>query len=537
MSLKYAPKGKVALFALLAAIKACNVLFVAYMLKVMLNIASSGKSDYGRLVMFAALTAGGQLFFMASNFIYETTKMNIIKDVNMTLKKANLRYLVDQNTLDIKDGLSFMTNDLKQIETNRITAQLDMIYQSLTFFGSLIFAFYNSWEMTLIFIVATLAPAAVQMITSKIITKKAKIWTEKNAVYTQYVSDTLNGAQSARLYNVRTNVVSRAVNAAQDMETALRNMTLTQAWALEIIYSVAELFCFIIPCTIGGIMMMQGRLAVGSLVMMVDLAVNFITPVVTIFNEFNQVKSTVPMWQRTQRSLSYVQKADNFPVDHFDGLKMEDVAYVTRHSKHEIFSHVNISVKPGEKILLMAPSGWGKTTLLRLMLGIYKPSHGEIEINGEDVTGNWQKAHNYYSYVNQKPFIFDDTLRFNITLGREVDEERLLMVCHEAGLDDLIQDNGLDYRVGENGNNLSGGQIQRVEIARALLSGRPILLADEATSALDPRLSLEIHETLLGNPKVAVVEVAHKISDVEKTMFDQIIVLDKVAKKAAETAD
>lgn len=137
--------------------------------------------------------------------------------------------------------------------------------------------------MTLIFIVATLAPAAVQMITSKIITKKAKIWTEKkNAVYTQYVSDTLNGAQSARLYNVRTNVVSRAVNAAQDMETALRNMTLTQAWALEIIYSVAELFCFIIPCTIGGIMMMQGRLAVGSLVMMVDLAVNFITPVVTI---------------------------------------------------------------------------------------------------------------------------------------------------------------------------------------------------------------------------------------------------------------
>lgn len=108
MSLKYAPKDKVALFTLLAAIKACNVLFVAYMLKVMLNIASSGKSDYGRLVMFAALTAGGQLFFMASNFIYETTKMNIIKDVNMTLKKANLRYLVDQNTLDIKDGLSFI---------------------------------------------------------------------------------------------------------------------------------------------------------------------------------------------------------------------------------------------------------------------------------------------------------------------------------------------------------------------------------------------------------------------------------------------
>lgn len=528
MSLKYARKSQVALFSFLAAIKACNVLFVAYMLKVMLNIASSGKADYGRLVGFAALTAGGQLLFMASNFFYEMTKMNIIRSVNMTLKEANLRYLIDQNNLDTKDGLSFMTNDLKQIETNRVTAQLDIIYQSLTFVGSLAFALYNSWEMTLVFIVATLAPAGVQMITSKIITKKSKIWTQKNAVYTQYVSDSLNGAQSARLYNVRTNIVKRAVAAAGDMETALRNMTLTQAWALELIYSAAELFCFIIPCTIGGIMMMQGRLAVGTLVMMVDLAINFISPVVTLFNEFNQVKSTVPMWQRTQRALNYVQKDDDYPVDHFDGMEIRDVAYVTKHSKRQIFEHVNIKIKPGEKILLMAPSGWGKTTLLRLMLGIYTPSHGEILINGEEVTGDWYKAHNFYSYVNQKPFMFDDTLRFNVTLGRQVDEEQLLMACHEAGLDDLIQENGLDYPVGENGNNLSGGQIQRVEIARALLSGRPILLADEATSALDPRLSLEIHETLLGNPKVAVIEVAHKLSDVEKAMFDQIIVLDKV---------
>lgn len=227
----------------------------------------------------------------------------------------------------------------------------------------------------------------------------------------------MNGAQSARLYNVRTNIVKRAVGAAGDMETALRNMTLTQAWALELIYSAAELFCFIIPCTIGGIMMMQGRLAVGTLVMMVDLAINFISPVVTLFNEFNQVKSTVPMWQRTQRALNYVQKDDDYPVDHFDGMEIRDVAYVTKHSKRQIFEHVNIKIKPGEKILLMAPSGWGKTTLLRLMLGIYTPSHGEILINGEEVTGDWYKAHNFYSYVNQKPFMFDDTLRFNVTLA------------------------------------------------------------------------------------------------------------------------
>ena len=303
-------------------------------------------------------------------------------------------------------------------------------------------------------------------------------------------------------------------------------MNLTQAWALELIYSAAELFCFIIPCTIGGIMMMQGSLSVGTLFMMVDLAMNFITPVVTLFNEFNQVKSTVPMWKKTQKALNYEIKENSEKAKKFEGLDVKNLSYQTKSDKHTIFTDVNLQVKLGEKILLMAPSGWGKTTLLRLMLGLKKPVKGKILINGKNVTGDWAKAHNYFSYVNQKPFMFDDTLRFNITLGRKVSDEKLKQVIHLAGLDELVKKEGLDHKVGEAGNGLSGGQIQRIEIARALLSGRPILLADEATSALDPNLSLAIHETLLKNPDVAVIEVAHKISPKEKAMFNKIVHLD-----------
>ena len=526
MSLKYAKKSQIISYTILAAIKACNIVFVAYMVQIMLNVASSGSHDYLHLIRLAALTALGQMCFMASNFVYETVKMGIIRDVNMTFKRANLRYLVDQGEPDIKSGLSLMTNDLKQIETNRITAQLDMIFQGLSFFGAITFALYSSWQMTLVFLIATLAPALVQMLTSPIITRKSKIWATTNANYTQNVSDSLNGAQATKLYNVRTNIVTRAAGAAQAMENALRNMALTQAWALELIYSAAELFCFIVPCTIGGIMMMQGNLKVGTLVMMVDLALNFITPIVTLFNEFNQVKSTVPMWEKTQRALHHVLKDDKQKIDHFDGMEVEQLSYVTSSDHKRIFENVNLTVKPGEKVLLMAPSGWGKTTLLRLLLGLRKPKDGKILINGTDVTGNWDAAHNYFSYVNQKPFMFDDTLRFNITLGRKVSDEHLKQVIHEAGLDELVKEQGLDKPVGENGSGLSGGQIQRVEIARALLSDRPILLADEATSALDPNLSLEIHKTLLKNPRVAVIEVAHKISPEEKAMFDVIIHLD-----------
>lgn len=527
MSLKYAKKSQVILFTILAAIKACNIVFVAYMIKLMLNVASSGSHDYLHLIRLAVITGVGQLGFMTSNFIYETVKMGIIRDVNMVFKRANLTYLVDQSNPDIKNGLSLMTNDLKQIETNRINAQLDMILQGLSFVGSMAFALYSSWQMTLVFIVAMIAPALVQIITSPIITRKSNIWAGKNAIYTQNVSDSLNGAQSAKLYNVRSNIVARAAKAAQDMENALRNMSLTQAWALELIYSAAELFCFVIPLTIGGILMMQGNLKVGTLVMMADLAMNFITPVVTLFNEFNQVKSTVPMWRKTVKALNYHPSYTKQKVGQFKGMEIKHLSYITSSDHKRIFENVSLSVSPGEKVLLMAPSGWGKTTLLRLMLGLRKPAEGEILLNGKNVAGDWNAAHNYYSYVNQKPFMFDDTLRFNITLGRQVSEDQLKGVIREAGLDDLVNDQGLEHRVGEDGNDLSGGQIQRVEIARALLSGRPILLADEATSALDPNLSLAIHKTLLKNPRVAVIEVAHKISPAEKAMFDKIVHLDQ----------
>ncbi len=122
--------------------------------------------------------------------------------------------------------------------------------------------------------------------------------------------------------------------------------------------------------------------------------------------------------------------------------------------------------------------------------------------------------------------MFDRSLLFNLTLGQKYSNNELQNAIKSAGLAELVKEKGLDYQIGQNGNNLSGGQIQRVEIARAILAKRPVLLADEATSALDNDLSLQIHKTLLENSNFAVIEVAHKISKQERAMFDRIINLD-----------
>ncbi|MGO2722523.1 MAG: ATP-binding cassette domain-containing protein [Lactobacillus sp.] len=141
------------------------------------------------------------------------------------------------------------------------------------------------------------------------------------------------------------------------------------------------------------------------------------------------------------------------------------------------------------------------------------------------MSGNWAKAHGYFSFIQQKPFILNDTLRYNLTLGRKVSDSRLQQAIDQAGLHDLVAEKGLDVVLDPNGANLSGGQNQRVEIARALLAERPILIADEATSALDNALSKRIHQTILKDFKGTVIEVAHKVSDEERQWFTQVVKL------------
>ncbi|WP_287860589.1 ATP-binding cassette domain-containing protein, partial [Lactobacillus sp.] len=367
-----------------------------------------------------------------------------------------------------KDGLSFMTNDLKQIETAKTSNELMIISELIAFLLSLAVGIINSWVLTMVFMVATLVPGLVQRAFTKKIQDKSEVWEAKNASYTQSVNDGLNGAQTVDLYDAQKPTVLKVVSSAKKMEKALMSLNFTQASAGEVIMTFADIFSFILPFLVGAVLMFQGQIGAGTLVMIVQLSNEFINPIVNIFQQLNQIKSTKPMWDKVEKALRFSSsKAQQVSGGTFTGLQVEDASY--SQNGHQILTDLSLTIAPNEKILLMAPSGWGKTTVLNLMLGKIKPDKGNVYINQKNVTGNWNMAHDNFSYVNQKPFIFDDTIKFNISLGREATDNELAYAVKSAGLTDLISEKGWNYQVGEKGVNLSGGQIQRIEIARALL--------------------------------------------------------------------
>lgn len=527
MSLKFANKKKLALYVLLACISACGNVVIAYVTKIMLNNAQYHRGSLKQLGLIAFLGAAVLIAIMFTNFAYRYIRFDIIRDINVKLKESTISYLIDQQADSQKDGLNLMTNDLKQIESMKITNELLIISEAMAFLISILTGLINSWILTLIFALATIIPGFIQRFFVKGIQRKSAIWESKNADYTQAVSDAINGSKTAMLYDVQLPIVSYVVYQAKQMENALRSLNYTQGVVGTIILTIADIFSFIIPFLVGAILMFNGQIGAGTLVMIVQLSNDFINPVTMILDQLNQIRSTKPMWDKVEKALNFdFNKKQNNLVNNFSNLKICNLCYEL--NDKSILKNVNLSVKSGEKVLLIAPSGWGKSTFLRLLVGQIRPTSGSISIDGNNINGNWTKAHEYFGYINQKPFIFDRDLGFNIMLGRKVSPQQLNSVLKKVGLANLVKEKGLDYAVGQNGANLSGGQIQRIEIARALLVQRPILLADEATSALDKKLSAQVHETFLNNDDLTVLEVAHKISDQEKEMFDRIVNLDQV---------
>jgi len=117
--------------------------------------------------------------------------------------------------------------------------------------------------------------------------------------------------------------------------------------------------------------------------------------------------------------------------------------------------------------------------------------------------------------------VFDDTLRFNLTLGLDFTDAAVPHACQEAGLLDLVDRDGLDYQIGDEGQSLSGGQVKRLEIARAILFDRELIFIDEGTASLDEQTSIAIHQTLLRLPKT-IIEVDHHIPPEVRPLFDHV---------------
>ena len=192
----------------------------------------------------------------------------------------------------------------------------------------------------------------------------------------------------------------------------------------------------------------------------------------------------------------------------------------------EVLKELNLQVKEGEKVVLIGTSGSGKSSILKILMGMERAQSGTIRIGGQDIVDLGEdRIFKEISYIQQEVFIFDGTIRENICLFQTYREEELQSVIERAGLRNLVKEKGLDYLCGENGAALSGGERQRISIARSLLRKTPILLADEITASLDKENSYLVLDTLLNIENTTEILVLHDLDSRILSRVDRICVL------------
>jgi ATP-binding cassette subfamily C protein LapB len=284
-------------------------------------------------------------------------------------------------------------------------------------------------------------------------------------------------------------------------------------------------------------MIAEGKLTQGGMIALVILSRRVVAPM-------GQVVSLATRFQRAKEALKTLNDIMDLPVERpagkaflhrvrFDGaIGIRNLTFSYPEQARNVLNNINLEVRAGEKVGVIGPIGSGKTTLGKLMLGLFEPSSGMVTMDGTDIRQiDPTELRRFIGYVPQDIHLFRGTVRNNVTMGaQDVDDVTIVRAAELAGVDEFIKKHplGFDLEIGEQGRGLSGGQRQCIVLARALLLDPPVLVLDEPTSNMDNRTEVRLKKKLTEVIKdKTLILITHRASLLE--MVDRIVVIDNGA--------
>lgn len=423
--------------------------------------------------------------------------------------------------------VSALTNDCTSIENNYLAATFTLIELLFCFLDALIMMLYYSPVMLVLAVALSFLPVAVSMTAGNRLTEQEKEISKKNERFVSIVNELLSGFPVIKSFRAETQASRLFSQRNEQAEEAKKNKRRTEQ-LISLLANDAGIIAQMGIFLAGAWLAISGKgVTAGVVIVFVQLMNYILNPISQVPLLWSNRKAAIALMEKLSDALSEnVREEGREKLNGFsEKIEVKDLTYGYEPESH-VLKDMDAQFDAGKSYAIVGGSGSGKSTLLNLLMGSSSNYQGEICIDGVSIKNiESESLYQLMTSVQQNVFVFNDTIRNNVTMFHEFPDKEVTLALERSGLSEFIEKRGEDFVCGENGANLSGGERQRISIARALLRKSPILLVDEATAALDAATARAVSFSILNLVGMTRIVVTHRLEEAILRRYDKILVM------------
>lgn len=492
----------------------------------------TANQDMQALVRSAWIAASVVIAYTVANAVYRAVYPRFLQRAMQQYRDYAFSRLTQKSLRSFsKEGtalyVSALTNDCTSIENNYLASTFTLIELLFCFLGALIMMLYYSPMMLVLAVALSFLPVAVSMTAGNRLTEQEKEISKKNERFVSIVNELLSGFPVIKSFRAETQASRLFSQRNEQAEEAKKNKRRTEQ-LISLLANDAGIIAQMGIFLAGAWLAISGKgVTAGVVIVFVQLMNYILNPISQVPLLWSNRKAAIALMEKLSDALSEnVREEGREKLNGFsEKIEVKDLTYGYEPESH-VLKDLDVQFDAGKSYAIVGGSGSGKSTLLNLLMGSSSNYQGEICIDGVSIKNiESESLYQLMTSVQQNVFVFNDTIRNNVTMFHEFSDKEVTLALERSGLSELIEKRGEDFVCGENGANLSGSERQRISIARALLRKSPILLVDEATAALDAATARAVSFSILNLVGMTRIVVTHRLEEAILRRYDKILVM------------